>query len=171
MTKLYGRTLYYQTSCYVLKKTFPEWFIKCSGGYIFSIPYKFINFIPLQYEELATHQISCAPDVKNKMCLTRILPFIASFQNYSRLHQWTNIINLIYKSLKDIIMRASSQSHDDTHLQILATLLEVFLRHLFYCHGKTFHEGYDKINEFSNFKYNHNLVSWFKIIPEILLLN
>ena len=35
----------------------------------------------------------------------------------------------------------------------------VFLRHLSYCPNKAFHEAYDKMNEFSNFKYN--LVSRF----------
>ena len=56
-------------------------------------------------------------------------------------------------------MRILSQLHDGIHLKILPTLLEVFLRHLTYCRGKAFNEAYDKINEFSNFKYI--LVSWF----------
>ena len=50
-------------------------------------------------------------------------------------------------------MGASFQSHDGIHLKILPTLLEVFPRHLVYCHREVFHEdGYDKINEISNFK-------------------
>ena len=54
-----------------------------------------------------------------------------------------------------IIMRTLSQSHDGVHLKILVTLLEVLLRHLYYCCRKAFHEdAYDKIIELSNFKCN-----------------
>ena len=38
--------------------------------------------------------------------------------------------------------------------KFLPTLLEVFLMHLSYCRRKAFNNAYDKINEFSNFKYN-----------------
>ena len=48
----------------------------------------------------------------------------------------------------------SSQSHDGIHLKILPTLLKVLVGHLSYCCRKGFYEGYDKINEFSNFKCN-----------------
>ena len=59
-------------------------------------------------------------------------------------------------SLKTIIMGASPQSHNGIDLKILPTLLEVFRRHLFYCHRKVFHEdGYIKVSELSNFKCNH----------------
>ena len=51
-------------------------------------------------------------------------------------------------------MGNSSQLHDGVHLKILPTLLELFPRHFSYCHRKSFYEGYDKINEFSNFKCN-----------------
>ena len=61
-------------------------------------------------------------------------------------------------------MGTSSQSHDCIHLKILPTLLEVFLGHLFYCRRKAFNEAYDKINEFSNFKYN--LVSRFSKLQD-----
>ena len=50
-------------------------------------------------------------------------------------------------------MRTSSKSHDGIYLKILPTLLEIFLRHLFYCDRKAFNDAYDKINGFSNFKY------------------
>ena len=56
-------------------------------------------------------------------------------------------------------MGISSQSHDGIHLKTLPTLLEVFLRHLSYWRRKTFNKAYDKINEFSDFKYN--LISRF----------
>ena len=54
-------------------------------SYIFSILYKRIHFsLPLntatQNGWLATHQIFCVPDVKNKKSLNPILYFIASFQ-------------------------------------------------------------------------------------------
>ena len=46
---------------------------------------------------------------------------------------------------------APSQFYDGVHLKILSILLEVIHMHLF----KAFHEdGYDKINELSNFKCN-----------------
>ena len=51
-------------------------------------------------------------------------------------------------------MEISSKSPDSIHLKILPTLLEVSLRHLFYCPRRAFNEAYDKINEFSSFKYN-----------------
>ena len=71
------------------------------------------------------------------------------------------ISNLNYTkfSLKAIKIGPSYQSHDGVHLKILPRLLEMFLRHLSYYHMKAFYEGYDKINEFSNFKCN--LVSRF----------
>ena len=51
-------------------------------------------------------------------------------------------------------MGTSSQSYDAAHLKILHTQLEVFLRHLSYFCRKGFYGGYDKIDEFSNFKCN-----------------
>ena len=71
--------------------------------------------------------------------LTKITP------DWSELHK---------VSLKAITMGTSSQSHDAIHLNILPILLQVFLMHLFCCRRKAFNEGYDKINRFSNFKYN-----------------
>ena len=51
-------------------------------------------------------------------------------------------------------MRNSSKSYDEIHLKILPTLSEVLLRYLSYCPMKVFNDAHDKINEFSNFKYN-----------------
>ena len=48
-------------------------------------------------------------------------------------------------------------THKDIKLEILATLIEVFLRHLSFCKRKAFYEdGYNKINELSNYKGNLN---------------
>ena len=103
------------------------------------------------------HQIFCVP-VRNKTGLTSTLS--PQFTFYCKIFK----INLDYSelqkvSLKAITMGIWSQSHDGIHFKILPTLLEVFLRHLSYCLGKAFNEGYDKINEFSSFKCN--LVSRF----------
>ena len=72
------------------------------------------------------------------------------------------LINLNYTfrspfkiGIKDIIMGMSSQTHDNVKLEILPTLIEVYLRHLSFCRRKAFHrDGYDKIHELSNFKGN-----------------
>ena len=61
-------------------------------------------------------------------------------------------------------MGTSPKSHDGIHLKILPTLLEVFLRHLSYCRRKAFNDTYDKIIEFSNFKYT--LVSQFNKLQD-----
>ena len=46
----------------------------------------------------------------------------------------------------------SLHTHDGIKLEILPTLIEVFLRHLSFCHRKTFYEGgYDKIHELLNY--------------------
>ena len=63
-----------------------------------------------------------------------------------------SLLNLVSKPSKC----APSQFYDGVHLKILPTLLEVILMHLF----KACHEdGYDKINELSNFKCS--FVSFF----------
>ena len=63
-----------------------------------------------------------------------------------------SFLNLVSKPSK----WALSQFYDGVHLKILPTLSEVILTHLF----KACHEdGYDKINELSNFKYG--FVSFF----------
>ena len=71
-------------------------------------------------------------------------------------------------------MVVSSQFHDEVQLKNPSTLLEVFLRHFSYCCRKVFHDdGFDKINELFNFKWN--FVSRFKNLrdnaTELGLLN
>ena len=57
--------------------------------------------------------------------------------------------------LKDIIMGSFSHFHDGVQLKALPSILEVFLKYLSYCRSKAFHDdGYDKINELSNYKGN-----------------
>ena len=52
-------------------------------------------------------------------------------------------------------MEAPSQFCYGVHLKILPIILEVFLRHFSYWRRKAFHEdGYDKIDELSNFRCN-----------------
>ena len=54
-------------------------------------------------------------------------------------------------------MGTSSKSHYGIHLKI-------FLRNRSYSHMKAFNDAYNKINEFSNFKYN--LVSRFNKLQD-----
>ena len=52
-------------------------------------------------------------------------------------------------------MGNSTYSHDGVKLEILPTLIEVFLRHLYFCRRKAFYEDdYSKINELTNYKGN-----------------
>ena len=52
-------------------------------------------------------------------------------------------------------MGTSSHTHDGIKLEILQSLTEVFLRHITFCRRKAFcGDGYDKIQELSNFKGN-----------------
>ena len=52
-------------------------------------------------------------------------------------------------------MATSPYTHDDVKLEILQTLIEVFLRHINFCWRKAFYgDGYDKIQELFNFKGN-----------------
>ena len=68
-------------------------------------------------------------------------------------------------------MGTSSQSHDDVHLKILPTLLEALLRHLSYCHGKGFHEGYDRKLMSSQILNAITILSLDSTSSEKLLLN
>ena len=78
------------------------------------------------------------------------------------------LINLSYTfrtpfnfSIKDILMATSSHTHDGVKLEILQTIIEVFLVHITFCRRKVFYgDGCDKIQELSNCK--GNLVSHFK---------
>ena len=63
-------------------------------------------------------------------------------------------------------MGNSSHSLDGVKLEILPTLIEVFLRHLIFCRRKAFYEdGYNKIHELSNYK--RNLISRFNVLQEM----
>ena len=70
------------------------------------------------------------------------------------------LINLNYTfrtpfriSIKDILMATSPHTHDGVKLEILQTLIEVFLRHFIFCRREAFcGDGYEKIKELSNFK-------------------
>ena len=63
------------------------------------------------------------------------------------------------------LLETLSHFHDDIQLKIIPYLLEVFLRYLSYFHRKTFHDdGYNKINELSNYK--GNLVSRFNKLSD-----
>ena len=60
-------------------------------------------------------------------------------------------------------MGLSCNTHEYVKLEILPTLIEVFLRHLSFCRKKSFYEdGYNKINELSNYK--GNLISRFNTL-------
>ena len=62
-------------------------------------------------------------------------------------------------------MGNSTYSHDGIKLEILPTLIEVFLRHLHFCRRKAFYEDdYSKINELTNYK--GNLVSRFRTLRD-----
>ena len=68
--------------------------------------------------------------------------------------------------IRDILMGNSSHSHDGVKLEILPTLIKVFLRHLSFCRRKAFYEdGYNKIHELSNYK--GNLISRFNVLCEM----
>ena len=55
---------------------------------------------------------------------------------------------------KDILMGTSSHFHDDIKLEILPTLIEVFLRHLSFCQRNAFYEDrYNKIHELSTWLF------------------
>ena len=63
-------------------------------------------------------------------------------------------------------MTISSPTHNGVKLEILQTLIEVFLRHVNFCRRKAFSgNGYDKISKLSNFK--GNLVSRFNKLKDM----
>ena len=72
------------------------------------------------------------------------------------------LINLNYAfktpfriSIKDILMVTSPHTHDGVKLEILQTLIEVFLRNINFCRRKAFYgDGYKKIQELSNLRGN-----------------
>ena len=72
------------------------------------------------------------------------------------------LINLNYTfrtpfriSIKNILMATSPHTHDGVKLESLQTLIEIFLRHIIFCRRKAFYgDGYEKIQELTNFKGN-----------------
>ena len=151
-------------------KTFNDWFQKCSNGYIFSLWYKLAHFsLPLnpaihrmgnsstpicprckEYDEIHPHFL-----FRCKLSQTT-LNFINEHLNLNYALQSPFRI-----SIKDILMGNCTYSHDGVKLEILPTLIEVFLRHLYFCQRKVFYEDdYSKINELTNYK--GNLISGFK---------
>ena len=64
-------------------------------------------------------------------------------------------------------MGNSSHSHNGVKLEILPTLVEVFLRCLSFCRRKAFYDGdgYNKISELSNYK--GKLISRFNAMREM----
>ena len=85
----------------------------------------------------------------------RFYLLLQAVQNYSRII-WT-----IQSQSK---LGTSSQQHDGIHLKILPSVLKLFFRHLSCCCRKAFNEGFDKFNNFSNFKCN--LVSQFNSLQD-----
>lgn len=68
-------------------------------------------------------------------------------------------------SIKVILLGNTTHKYDDVELEILPMLIEVFLRHLFFCKRKTFYgDDYSKINELINYK--SNLISRFNSLTE-----
>ena len=155
-------------------KAFTDWF-KCSDGYIFSIWYKLIHFaLPLNP---ALHRMGNSPSTLCPRCKEsdETHPHLI-FQ--CKLSQTTlkfinELINRNYTfqlpfkiCIRHIVMGSSSHFHDGVKLEILPTLVEVFLRHLSFCRRKAFYEdGYNKINELSNYK--GNLISRFNVMREM----
>ena len=118
----------------------------------------------LHYTEWGLILILCVLDAKNKKNLTAIsffmiqitLDFINKVINYNYTFRTRFEI-----SIKEILTATSSYTHNSVKLEMLQTLIEVFLRYVTFCRRKTFYgDGYDKIQELFNFK--GNLVSHFK---------
>ena len=152
-------------------KVFTDRF-KCSDGYIFSIWYKLIHFsLPLNP---AIHRMGNSPTTLCPRCKESDETH-PHFIFQCKLSQTTlNFINeLINRNctfqspfIFKMHQRNSSHSHDGMKLEILPTLIEVFIRHLSFCRRKAFYEdGYNKIHELSNNK--GNLISRFNVLCEM----
>ena len=82
------------------------------------------------------------------------------------------LINRNYKfqspyktNITDVLLGSFDKTHEDVKLEIFPTLIEVFIRHLSFCRRKTFYkDGYNKINEFDNYK--GNVISRFKNLKD-----
>ena len=150
-------------------KIFTDWFKKCGDGYIFSIWYKFIHFslsLNPALHRMGTNPYSLCPRCKGReeshplSFLTVDCQITLDFIN--KLINLNHTFRTPFKiSIKEISMLTSSHTHDGIKLEILQTLTAVFLRHVTFRRRKAFYgDGYDKIQELSNFK--GNLVSHFK---------
>ena len=155
-------------------KIFTNWAKKCSDGYIFSIWYKLIHFsLPLSP---ALHRMGNTPNALCPRC-NESEESHPHFIFHCKLSQTTltfinRLINGNYKfqspykiNITDVLMASFDRTHEDIKLEIFPTLIEVFIRHLFFCRRKAFYEdGYDKINELDNYK--GNLISKFKNLKD-----
>ena len=145
-------------------KTFNDWFKECSNGYIFSLWYKLTHFsLPLNpaIHRMGNSSTPICPRCKEYDETHPHFLFRCKLSQ-TTLNFINKLINLNYTlqspfriSIKDIIMGNSTYSHDGVKLEILPTLIEVFLRHLYFCRRKAFYEDdYSKINELTNYKGN-----------------
>ena len=150
-------------------KTFNGWFKECSNGYIFSLWYKLTHFsLPLNpaIHRMGNSSTPICPRCKEYDETHPHFLFRCKLSQ-TTLNFINKLVNLNYTlqssfsiSIKDIIMGNSTYSHDGIKLEILPTLIDVFLRHLYFCRRKAFYEDdYSKINELTNYK--GNLVSRF----------
>ena len=156
-------------------QSFTDWFKKCADDYIFSIWYKLIDFsLPLNpaLHRMGTNLDSLCPRCKERdeshphfIFLCRLSQTTLDFIN--KLINLNYTLRTLFKiSIKDILMATSSHTHDCLKLEILQKLIEVLLRHITFFQRKAFFgDGYDKIQELSNFK--GKLVSYFKKLRAI----
>ena len=155
-------------------KVFTDSFKKCSDSYIFSIWYKLIHFsLPLNsaIHRLGNSLTTLCPRCKESDETHTHFLFQCKLSK-TTLNFINELINLNYNfqssfkiCIKDILMGTSSHSHDGVKLEILPTLIEVFLRYLSFCQRKAFYEyGYNKIHELSNYK--GNLISRFNALRD-----
>ena len=141
--------------------------------YIYSIWYKLTHFSLLLNP--AIQRMGSTPNIMDPRGMEQVeshphFIFYAKLSKVS-LDYISELINLNYSfNLPfNLVSKPSkwalSQFYDGVHLKIVPTLSQVILTHLF----KACHEdGYDKINELSNFRYGFSL---FSTNAELLLMN
>ena len=155
-------------------KMFTNWFKKCSDGCIFSILYKLLHFsLPLCP---AIQQMGNTPTILCPRCRENEESHPHFIFHCQLLQTTLNFINRLINenyqfqtpyqiSITDILMNLSYKTYEDVRLEILPTLIKVFLRHLSFCRRKAFYEdGDNKINELD--KYKGNLISRFKTLKD-----
>ena len=155
-------------------KTFTDWFKNCSDGYIFSIWYKLIHFsLPLNpaIHRMGNSHTTVCPrckenDETHPHCLFQCKLSQATLNFINELINRNYTFQSPFKtSIRDILMGNSSHSHGGVKLEILPVLIEVFLRHRYFCRRKASYEvGCHKINEPNNYK--GNLISRFKTLRD-----